>query len=374
MDTTNGTRHRILGLLLIAVPLVAAPACAGGDPDVDPGTGGAGGDEVGSSNGSAGGMNGTGGTGGMGGSGSTTGGGGMPPGPDTTPPSVVSVVPADGAQGVTDDATITITFSEAMDKSSAQAAFQSANLGAVTFDWLDDQTMEVVPNNLSYAEGGPSVTANAYDYSVTNVAQDLAGNPLPSSFDVSFTTLREVTDFMPETFEGAVGANGTLWELSGGVMPIGRVVYGEFNQFNATPRLLVDFDISGIPVGATVELAEVDCGYVSRFGAKPPATNSFAHVSYSPNDRAAGYSAAELTSYSDPLGFGLQFFPSLRLTEDVTAPLVSQRMASATLLQFRLTVPTQAVGSTENYLNWRDDQNPNAGCGPQALSVVYLVP
>lgn len=379
MNTRLGTSQGFFELLLLT-PFFAATACAAaGEPTADD----TGGHEETSGTGAAGGSGGEGagsatgtGAGGMTGATSSTGAGGMPPTPDTTPPSIVSVDPPDGATGVTDDAIVTITFSEPMNKTSVQAAFQSASLGAVTFDWPDDQTVEVTPNGLAYAVGGPNVPAVAYDYSVTTVAVDLAGNPLPSNVDVSFNTLREVTDFMPETFEGAVGLDGTLWSLGGGVMPVGRVVYGQFNQFNATPKLLVDFDISGIPAAATILLAEIDCGYVSRFGVKPPSTDSFDHISYAPSNRAAGYAASSLASYADPLGFGFMFFPSPppRLTENVTAPLMAQRAASATLLQFRLTVPTQAVGTTENYLNWRDDQHPNAGCGPQALSVVYLTP
>jgi len=372
MDTKKASRTGFLGLLLLAVPLVSITACGGDDSEAAPRPGGAGGDDVVSSSSSGD----TRGGGAMVGSGGTTGSGGMGPGPDTTPPSVVSVVPADGAQGVTDDATIIVTFSEPMDKTSAQAAVQSSDLGSLIFNWLDDQTMEVVPAALSYAQGGPSVAATDYGYSVTNVAEDLAGNPLPTNFDASFATLREITDFMPETFEGAVSADGSLWELNDGVIPVGRVTHGEFNQFHANTRLLVDFDISGIPAGADLLLADIDCDYVSIVGGKPLTTDAFSHISYDPADRAAGHSSLSLQVYADPLGFALPFFPSPhpRLTEDVTGPLQAQRQASASLLQFRLSVPSNARGTAANYLIWRNVQNPNAGCGPEALRVVYRMP
>lgn len=50
------------------------------------------------------------------------------PEPDTTPPTVVSISPANGATAIESDANIIITFSEGMDQAATEAAYQSADL------------------------------------------------------------------------------------------------------------------------------------------------------------------------------------------------------------------------------------------------------
>ena len=62
--------------------------------------------------------------------------------PDTTPPTIVSVTPEDGARGVAKDANLTIVFSEPMDREKTQAAYSSVDLppAGVDFRWSADGT------------------------------------------------------------------------------------------------------------------------------------------------------------------------------------------------------------------------------------------
>ncbi|MEM9454173.1 MAG: Ig-like domain-containing protein [Myxococcota bacterium] len=115
---------------------------------------------------------------------------------DQTPPTVVSISPGDGEMGVWADTTIAVTFSEAMDRPSAQAAWQSANIGPVTFMWsADDTEMTVVPNApLPYGTGSSPATTTALEYALTvdTTATDAAGNALEAPWNSSFFTLRQV--------------------------------------------------------------------------------------------------------------------------------------------------------------------------------------
>lgn len=127
-----------------------------------------------------------------------TGDGGSAEPPDTKPPVIVSVSPADGALGVRGDTNLVITFSEPMDRVTTQAAYQSADIPAagVTFSWNSNSTVLTVDPivDLPYAEGtAPSSPARQFAISITDTAEDLAGNRLLAPNAWLFSTLRRVT-------------------------------------------------------------------------------------------------------------------------------------------------------------------------------------
>lgn len=383
---------RTLSILGINLALISV-ACGGGDDPIDPdptgsGTGGAAA-STSSGNSTSSGMGGdpsttttgstmvtstSSGMGGMGAGGMGTGGmgtGGMVP-VDTTPPTIVSVSPANGATGVANNEVIVVTFSEPMDKPSAQAAFQSANLGAVTFNWLDDMTMEVTPNGLAYAQGGPSVTANVYDFTVTTVATDLAGNPMAQNAPSSFSTLRNVTDYMPETQELSVEANGST--CGSFTVPVGS--YQPPNTVAKECRLLVSYDLSPIPAAAQLQSASLSCDYDLLVGNIPSSNSRLDHISFDPNNLAQGWSASAIHTYGNPFGFVPFNFTKMPFNVDVLGALTTELAGqSPNSVQFRKIMVPQALLPGNNYLQWRNTNNdPNGGCGTQALEVSYLAP
>jgi hypothetical protein len=266
------------------------------------GDSGGGGEETGGTSGSgtsgAGGSSGTAGTGkgGRGGSSSTggrageagdesggesgdnAGGEGGSVGPDTRPPTVVSVSPADGAMGVRANTNLVVTFSEPMDRVSTQAAYQSADIptSGVTFSWNSASTVLTInPNtDLRYADGDNlDVAAQTFAAAITDTAEDRAGNQLASDFDWRFRTLRRIA----QVFSG-----GTLYEIrSGRATP--RVgcstgtnwLFVGDNTNNGGSFLLLAHDISELPVGI-VELesatlsAEQDEGGEEGYAALGP--------------------------------------------------------------------------------------------------------
>jgi len=361
---------RNLSLLGINLVLVTA-ACAGDDPVAPTGAGGG---DVSSSSGDT-----TTTSSGMGGDASTTsgstmvtssstGGAGGTGGGDTTSPTVVSVMPADGATGIEDDEVIVITFSEAMDKPSAQAAFQSSNLGPVTFNWSDDTTLEITPAGLAYAQGGPSVMANVYDYTLTTVATDLAGNGLDANRASSFSTLREITDHMPETQEVSVKANGTYCSD----IVVGIVVE---NNLSTDCRLLVSYDLASIPAAAQLQSANLSCDYAYYVGPKPAGQTRLEHVAFDPTNLAAGWSASSLETYNDPFSFASFITTNPFDIDPVNAMINELGGQTPTSVQFRLTVVSQSLETQDNHLVWRNPQSPNTGCdNNDALEVTYLVP
>ena len=111
--------------------------------------------------------------------------------PDTTPPTVSSVTPANGATGVATSANVTATFSEAMNP---------ATVTTSTFE-LRDSANALVPAAVSYNSGdqhgharpdrvaGVGATYTARVKGGASGVKDAAGNPLAADFTWSFTTV-----------------------------------------------------------------------------------------------------------------------------------------------------------------------------------------
>ena len=100
------------------------------------------------------------------------------PAPETTPPGLVSSVPADAAVGVAVTSTLTLVFSERMEPGSVSLAT------APPFDW-GPPAWSANDTTATFTAPSPLAAATAYVLGVSGT--DLAGNPL-SGADVTFTT------------------------------------------------------------------------------------------------------------------------------------------------------------------------------------------
>lgn len=127
--------------------------------------------------------------------------------PDTTPPTVISVNPANGSAGIVTSVTPSVTFSESMDPTTINAS---------TVTLRNSATLALVPATVSYDAGANAATLNptsslsfntGYTLTVGTGAKDLAGNQLASEFTSTFTTAT-APDFTPPTVLSTVPANG----------------------------------------------------------------------------------------------------------------------------------------------------------------------
>lgn len=165
-----------------------------------------------------------------------------PPDPgDSTEPSIVSVTPAGSASGVAKDANIVVTFSEAMNQASAQAAFQSADLGASTITWdAAGKVMTVNPNaDLTYTS-----TGKIYSFQITDTATDLKGNKLSNPSNTSFKTFRQLSATLPVK-ASTVGEISNTFAVN--LVTLDILVGDQAN--NTSRRGFVGFDLSGLPAG-----------------------------------------------------------------------------------------------------------------------------
>jgi hypothetical protein len=96
--------------------------------------------------------------------------------PDTTPPTVVSVYPADGATGVPVTTTLSVTFSEPM----LPFNFGTVDGVPATVTWSNNNTTAVLTP-------GANLKSSAI-YTFTISAKDLAGNQMTTPYAWKFTT------------------------------------------------------------------------------------------------------------------------------------------------------------------------------------------
>ena len=136
----------------------------------------------------------------------------MAPPPDTTPPTILSVSPANGALGVRADANVVITFTEPMNRASAELAYELTSIPAsgASFVWSDDSTVLTVnpDTDLAYAVGTSTSFPSQRSYSLTirRGAEDAAGNAMENDVAWSFETLLRISqDLVPDQYAVRMG-------------------------------------------------------------------------------------------------------------------------------------------------------------------------
>lgn len=139
--------------------------------------------------------------GGDGGGGDASGGSGGSGGEDTIAPTVVAITPANGTLNVRATEPIVVTFSEPMNTSSGDVAYAPEEIPTEPWEtsWSADGTMLTIDAKLTYPSGSdPSAIPNkVHRFTITENAQDLAGNPLDTPAVAEFTLARQVVQQLP---------------------------------------------------------------------------------------------------------------------------------------------------------------------------------
>lgn len=111
-------------------------------------------------------------------------GGSTPP----TAPTVDSTTPVDGAADVSIGASIAITFSEAMDQATTEAAFAASPPVTCTFSWNSGDTVLTCDPDADLA------VDQSYTVTVGADAESASGEPLGDDVAFSFSTGAAVTE------------------------------------------------------------------------------------------------------------------------------------------------------------------------------------
>lgn len=271
-----------------------------------------------------------------------------PPGtPDTAAPSVVSISPASGTKGVRSDAKIVVTFSEAMDRASAEAAYASTELPAaqVSFAWNAQGTeLTVTPKApLPIAAGTDfSVAANKLSVAIQTSAKDLAGNALAAAGATEFSTAREVSTTLPLV-------PNMSGRLTNGQSPLvtmnpADTLVGDGN-LNSSFSAYFTFDLSTLPEGTEIAEATLATRQIAVVGT--PYTDlggmvMLSRVTY-PELKGATLVAAPTTDIM-PLSSMADLGPRSASVRDEVALDLQSRVALGNRSQFRIGFVTGTDG------------------------------
>jgi uncharacterized protein (TIGR03437 family) len=122
----------------------------------------------------------------------------------TTPPTVISTVPANAASGVPIGNKLSAAFSEAMDPATISTSTFTLTQGATPVSGA----VTYVGTTATFTPLSSLVPSAAYTATITTGAKDLAGNALASNYVWSFTA-GSSTNTTPPTVTSTVPANGT---------------------------------------------------------------------------------------------------------------------------------------------------------------------
>ena len=172
---------------------------------------------------------------------------------DNIAPTILSITPANGATKLTlETSIIVITFSEPMNKASAQSAFVAAGgATAAAFKWNAAGTELTIDAKLVYPNAtDPMASAEPFKFSVTTAAKDLEGNPLAAAVNSQFTLLREITQVLTLARWGS-------W-MNGAGNFVTATIVGDHSD-NGEIRGFIGADIASLPAGIEVfESATID--------------------------------------------------------------------------------------------------------------------
>lgn len=167
------------------------------------------------------------------------------PVPDVTPPTLLNTAPVDGSLGIARTASITVTFSEPMDKASAQTAFAIVSppgFNSGVFDWNEAGTEMTFNPDADFSYG------TEINWRLSTGAKDLSSNALAMSMTGVFHVIRTNTvtiDFDLLTSGSASSPNYGVQTHYYNLSTLGD------NALNAQYRLLIGFKTDSLPENLT---------------------------------------------------------------------------------------------------------------------------
>ena len=285
-------------------------------------------------------------------------------------PSILSITPVNGATKLTPETSrIVVTFSEPMDKASAQAAYVPSVVGASpAFSWNAAGNELTIDPKLAYPQAiDPTASAVPFRFDLTTAAKDLAGNSLLAGVsNWGFTLLREITQSLP--YWSKFGGNATSEKYSGSFISAGD------NKSDAAVRGFVSYDIASLPDGIqALRSATIDTT-VSGFYGDP--FGSFGNLLI----QSVHFAQVDGASFSAPLLRDLGIYIDAAdkklvgsvVSKDVSVALIDDylhRAARGNLSQYRV-----AFASSPNTNGVSDQVILTSTASVNRLNVKYLYP
>jgi methionine-rich copper-binding protein CopC len=307
--------------------------------------------------------------------------------PHTLAPAVVSSAPASGATGVSRSTTIQVTFNEAVDKASAQTAFQIVSPASARnglFSWsTDGKTMTyALPSTLAYGQ--------VVSWQITTALECLGGIPMAADVNRSFTAIRQATATLyPDTT-----LSGYLISTSSTVYQNTALFAGD-GQVNEYYRSFLAFSLAALPATATAIDSATLYGYQESTYASDPYPVLGGKILSQSVDYGTGLTSADFeTAVLTWTGFKCSGIPRVCVlgtwndeytlstssasgwrSVDVTGKVardLSARSSRGNRCQFRLRFPTNTNSDLAyNYARWTSG---GAASNRPYLTVTYEYP
>jgi hypothetical protein len=209
---------------------------------------------------------------------------------DTTPPTVLSTNPADGASGLCSNQRVNVTFSEAMDPTTITASslivqrsgppLQPALSGVVSYD---------PASRIASFAAAPALGAGSFTVTVTTAVKDLAGNPLAADKVTTFTSDATTCPTAPPLGAaasfGAFGGNATI--TNDGLL---TVVHGNLGVNAASTKVTGFHDAGGRVYTTTTDNNGLVDGVIYTLTA-PPGSVAGAEVTKARGDVLAAFNS-----------------------------------------------------------------------------------
>ncbi len=237
---------------------------------------------------------------------------------DTTPPTVVTRVPADLATNIPTNQVVSATFSEAMDATTINGTTFRVRVTATSAAVPGTVAYDPATNTATFTPTGPLASATFYTATITTGAKDVAGNALASNVTWTFITV----DNVPPTVIAVTPPNGAT-----GV------------AVNAPRTITITFSEAMDPTTITTSTIKVNNTNTSAAIAGSVIYDPNSHVTtFSPTVALAfgtGYTITATTGVKDASGNAMtsDFTSTFRTLDapDITPPTVTS------------TVPTDAA-------------------------------
>lgn len=209
---------------------------------------------------------------------------------DSTPPTVVSTNPEDGASGLCSNQQVNVTFSEAMDPTTIDGSslivqhsgppLQPALSGIVSYD--------PAARIASFA-AAPGLGAGSFTVTVTTGVRDLGGNPLAANKVTTFTSVAAACATAPllgaAASFGAFGGNATI--TNDGLL---TVVHGNLGVNAASTKVTGFHDAGGRVYTTTTDNDGLVDGVIYTLTA-PPGSVAGAEVTKARSDALAAFNS-----------------------------------------------------------------------------------
>ncbi|GEM90570.1 Ig-like domain-containing protein [Oceanithermus desulfurans] len=294
-------------------------------------------------------------------------------------PQVNAFYPPDGYHGFKKDESLRIAFNEPMDPATTEAAFQLLGPAgapvAVSFTWEDGgRRLKITPANpLAYS---PDSSYQSYRYLLSTGARSQRGTPLESDLDVSFTTMRTLTEVRDAVaaLDGAVSSAGFVYNDPNDPSAYTTARTGD-TVADKGLRSFFAFDLSGLDVAAEdVAFARLDLYNTALRGA-PFGPGNLGNlvtetVDYLDDDQldAGDYALAA----GRILGTVASWGSGVHVNLDVDEGLKDALDASGAYLQLRLRFENESNGDgSEDSVNPATGEDTNH---PPRLTVGYYAP